>query len=69
MWFDDAPETRVGRDRIEELVETGAETVVTGCPFCLRMVTDGVAEHDHGPAVKDVAEVLLEVVNAAREET
>ena len=69
MWFDDAPETRVGRDRIEELVETGAETVVTGCPFCLRMVTDGVAEHDHGPAVKDVAEVLLEVVNGAREET
>ena len=57
MWFDDSPETRVGRDRIEELVETGAETVVTGCPFCLRMVTDGVAEPAHGPAVKAVAEV------------
>ncbi|NRA95522.1 MAG: 4Fe-4S dicluster domain-containing protein [Planctomycetes bacterium] len=69
MWFDDEAETRVGRDRIDELIGTGAETVVTGCPFCLRMVTDGVAERDDGPAVKDVAELLLEMVRVAREDT
>ena len=69
MWFDDEAETRIGRDRIDELIGTGAETVVTGCPFCLRMVTDGVAERDDGPAVKDVAELLIEMVRVAREDT
>ena len=62
MWFDDEPATRVGHDRMDELVETGAETVVTGCPFCLRMVTDGVAEREERPEVRDVAEVLAEAV-------
>ena len=74
MWFDDEPETRVGRDRVEELVETGAETVVTGCPFCLRMVTDGVAEREDRPEVRDVAEILVDAVlgvgeDLPREET
>jgi Fe-S oxidoreductase len=62
MWFDDEPETRVGRDRVEELVETGAETIVTGCPFCLRMVSDGVAEREERPEIRDVAEVLVDAV-------
>jgi Fe-S oxidoreductase/nitrate reductase gamma subunit len=60
MWFDDGPEQRVGVSRVTEALETGAETVAVSCPFCLTMMTDGVAAQDADVEVKDVAELLLE---------
>jgi Fe-S oxidoreductase len=43
MWFDDTPDSRVGTDRVKELLETGAETIVVSCPFCLTMIGDGLS--------------------------
>ena len=60
MWFDDGPEQRVGASRVTEALETGAETVAVSCPFCLTMMSDGVAAQDADVEVKDVAELLLE---------
>ena len=64
MWFDDGPEQRVGAGRVTEALETGAETVAVSCPFCLTMMTDGVAAQDASVEVKDIAELLLEAVMA-----
>jgi len=64
MWFDDGPEQRVGVSRVTEALETGAETVAVSCPFCLTMMTDGVAAQDADVEVKDIAELLLEAVMA-----
>jgi Fe-S oxidoreductase/nitrate reductase gamma subunit len=62
MWFDDPPETRAGRGRIDEALATGAETLAVACPFCLIMTTDGLAARGGTMAVRDVAEVLAEAL-------
>lgn len=61
MWFEEVPEQRVSKLRAEEAVATGAKTLATGCPFCLNMMTDGMAGTAGGEEVKvlDIAEVLL----------
>ncbi len=61
MWFDDAPEERTGKARVQEALNTGAEQVAVSCPFCLIMMKDGVAAEGKDEEVKvlDVAEVLV----------
>ena len=60
MWFDDAPNERSGVGRVEEIVATGADTVAVACPFCLTMISDGVASANSGMKVLDVAEILAD---------
>ena len=47
--------------RAQEAIATGAKTLATGCPFCLNMMSDGMAGTEGGENVKvqDIAEVLL----------
>ena len=61
MWFEEAPEQRVSRLRAQEAVSTGAKTLATACPFCLNMMSDGVASTEGGTEVKvlDIAEIFL----------
>jgi Fe-S oxidoreductase/nitrate reductase gamma subunit len=42
MWMEEEPEQRVNRLRAKEAVATGADTVLTACPFCLQMFKDGL---------------------------
>jgi Fe-S oxidoreductase len=50
---------RVSANRFRELKQTGAQTVATGCPFCLRMLTEETAKEDgSGPEVFDIAELV-----------
>ena len=46
------------------LVNTGAELVLTACPYCLTMIDDGTKTKnvDETVKTKDIAEVLLESV-------
>ncbi|MCR9066058.1 MAG: (Fe-S)-binding protein [Cytophagales bacterium] len=52
----------VNIERIEEALETGANTVAVGCPFCMTMISDGVKNKEKESTVKvyDLAELLLE---------
>ncbi len=61
MWFEEAPSQRVSVLRSQEAIATGARTLATACPFCLNMMTDGMAGTQGGENVKvlDIAEVLL----------
>jgi Fe-S oxidoreductase/nitrate reductase gamma subunit len=61
MWFEEAPSQRVSVLRSQEAITAGARTVATACPFCLNMMTDGMAGTQGGENVKilDIAEVLL----------
>jgi Fe-S oxidoreductase/nitrate reductase gamma subunit len=61
MWFDEAPEECVSNLRAKEAVATGAQTLATACPFCLNMMSDGMAGTKGGENVKvlDIAELLL----------
>jgi Fe-S oxidoreductase len=58
MWMEEEAEQRVSVLRAKEAIETGAETVAVGCPFCLTMMTDGVKSCGSGAKVEDVAENL-----------
>jgi Fe-S oxidoreductase len=51
---------RVSTNRYRELKETGARTVATGCPFCMRMITEEAAkeEPERAMEVMDVAEIV-----------
>ncbi len=62
MWFDEPPEQRVSRVRAEEVVASGARTVATACPFCLNMLSDGLAGVAGGEQVRalDIAELLAD---------
>ncbi len=60
MWMEEDPKQRVSTLRAREALATGAKTVAVGCPFCLTMMTDGVAAQDNLARVLDVAELLAE---------
>jgi Fe-S oxidoreductase len=51
---------RVSTNRYRELKQTGARTIATGCPFCMRMITEETAKEDEGsaPEVLDIAEIV-----------
>jgi len=52
---------RVGTNRYRELKQTGAKTVATGCPFCMRMITEETAKEEPETAMEvlDVAEIVV----------
>jgi len=60
MWMEEDPKERVCTARGKEALNTGAKTVAVGCPFCLTMMTDGVAAQNDSARVLDVAEILAE---------
>jgi Fe-S oxidoreductase len=64
MWMEEDPKQRVSTVRAKEALATGAKTVAVGCPFCLTMITDGVAGQDSSARVMDVAEILAEKLGA-----
>jgi Fe-S oxidoreductase len=62
MFKEDEPgNSRINAERINEVMKTGAQTVVANCPYCLTMLSDGVAERESQNAVKvyDISEMIL----------
>ncbi len=61
FWKDEEKGTeRVGTNRYRELKQTGAKTVATGCPFCMRMITEETAKEEPEVAMEvlDIAEIV-----------
>lgn len=52
----------VNIERTEDALETKANVIATGCPFCNTMMTDGVKnfEKEGSVEVKDIAELIAE---------
>jgi Fe-S oxidoreductase len=51
---------KIGVNRYRELKQTGAKTVATGCPFCMRMITEETAKEEPETAMEvlDIAEIV-----------
>lgn len=47
-------------ERLEEAVSTGAEILVTSCPWCERVLNDAVEKSGAGIEVRDLNEILLD---------
>ncbi|HEX3726231.1 MAG TPA: (Fe-S)-binding protein, partial [Pirellulales bacterium] len=65
MSFVDEPANqRVNQERARQALETGADVVAVGCPFCMTMLEDGIQARkgNRDTKVMDVAELLWEAV-------
>jgi Fe-S oxidoreductase/nitrate reductase gamma subunit len=58
MFVDEKVGKRINLERTEELIATGADTIAVACPFCMTMMTDGVAKLEKDVAVLDISEVV-----------
>jgi Fe-S oxidoreductase len=73
MWMEEQNTDRVNVKRTLQLLDTGASTIASACPFCMTMLTDGIKSKNVEDEVKqlDVSELLdkacevLEVPEAA----
>lgn len=56
---------RVSALRTGQLLDTTPDAIASACPFCMRMLTDGLAEKDRESLPQlDVAEMILEAMEA-----
>ncbi|MBA3430357.1 MAG: (Fe-S)-binding protein, partial [Actinobacteria bacterium] len=69
MWMEERMGKKMNLERTDEAIASASDTVAVGCPFCNIMLSDGVAERhaDSDLAVRDVAQILLEAVDADRQ--
>ncbi len=62
MFKEDEPgNKRINAERIDEALQTGAETIVANCPFCMTMLSDGITakEKENEVMVYDLSELVL----------
>ncbi|MDH5672547.1 MAG: (Fe-S)-binding protein [Myxococcales bacterium] len=69
MFMEEQNENRVNIKRTLQLLDTGCETIASGCPFCMTMLTDGLKaqEKEESIAQKDIVELLAESVQGKSE--
>jgi Fe-S oxidoreductase len=65
MWMEETRGTRVNAERTRQALATGAEVVATECPFCLTMMSDGLADaavtaQSGSVRAMDLAELLVD---------
>ncbi len=60
MWMEEQNQNRVNVKRTLQLVDTGAKTLASACPFCMTMLTDGLKSQSLEEQIQqmDVAELL-----------
>ena len=62
MWQEEVGERRVNQVRSEEAIGTGADQLISNCPFCIQMFEDGVPgvqpEEEGRIRPFDIAELL-----------
>jgi Fe-S oxidoreductase len=64
MWIEEQPgTTKINQIRLEDVIKTGVETVVTACPYCLQMFEDAIDHKEMKDSLK--ARDLVELVEAA----
>jgi len=61
MWMEEKGTDRVNKKRTLQLLDTGAKSIATACPFCMTMITDGLKAENKEESIQqlDVAELLL----------
>ncbi len=49
-------------ERLEEVRTTGAEAVVSACPYCKDSFKSGLENYDHQVQVFDITEIIAEAL-------
>jgi Fe-S oxidoreductase/nitrate reductase gamma subunit len=65
FWFEEEKDKRVNIKRTLQVLDTGATTVASGCPFCMTMLTDGLKDQEKDEEIEqlDIAEVLCRSID------
>lgn len=65
IWMDTPKGERFSDLRLEQAAETGAEVLVTSCPYCIANFEDSLLSHKDKEAIeiKDITEILQEVIS------
>ena len=68
MWMEEKHE-HVNQKRTQQLLDTGADTIATACPFCITMVSDGLKTQDLTEKVNvlDVAEIVKSSMEGSKD--
>jgi len=58
MWMEEQNRDRMNVRRTQQLLDTGAETIASACPFCVTMLTDGLKDQEKEDGIRqlDIAE-------------
>jgi Fe-S oxidoreductase len=68
MWIEEQHgTTKINHIRMDEVIKTGVDTVVTSCPYCLQMLEEGIEQKGVKESLK--AKDLIEVVEAAMKQS
>jgi Fe-S oxidoreductase/nitrate reductase gamma subunit len=68
MWIEEeSGTTKINQMRMEDVLKTGAETVVTACPYCLQMFEESIEHKEMQDSFK--AKDLVEIVEAAMKQS
>ena len=64
MFMEEQGPERVNNKRTLQLLDTGATTIASGCPFCMTMLTDGLKDEEKEAdiAQRDIAEILADAI-------
>ncbi len=64
IWMDTPKGERFSDLRVEQAVETGAEVLVTSCPYCIANFEDSMLSSKDSEAIeiKDITEIIQEVI-------
>ncbi len=65
IWMDTPKGERFSDIRLEQAIETGAEVLVTSCPYCIANFEDSLLSGKHGRSIeiKDITEIIREVIS------
>ncbi len=60
VWMEEHRGQRINHVRVEQAMETGADTIAVACPFCNLMMDDGIGAKGAQVKARDVAELVWE---------
>jgi Fe-S oxidoreductase len=65
IWMDTPKGERLSDLRLEQAVETGAEILVTACPYCIANFEDSLLSSKNSEAIeiKDITEIIQEAIS------
>lgn len=68
MWMEEKEGTRINLARTEQALKVQPTVIGTACPYCLTMMSDGVAMKEAEVSTLDVVEILAKSLMAEEEE-
>jgi Fe-S oxidoreductase len=66
-WMEEHRGKRINHVRVEQAMETEADTIAVACPFCNMMMEDGIGAKQVQVKSRDIAELVFESLGKAPE--